>query len=548
MGLALARRVDRLETSQARHVIANLSGDLSFRDYIGKLLPNLPWYWHMELMADELQSVVEGETTRLMAFAPPRYFKSLFFSRLAPAYQLYRDPSKWAGLACAAADLARDLSKDARSFYEAGGGVFRLDSKDASLWRTLSGGGMWARGIRGRYFGLGFDLCVVDDPSPDYFDATSTLKQKRLEDWFWKTLYNRRRRDAPAGQPKPRPAIVVMHQRLAELDLVGRLLKREEETEDPENWRILNLPALCRPREYSFPKSCEVAEDPRAEGEPLCEALDTAKDLDALERKDAATFAAMYQQEPLPDSGGGVFERGWFIPVGDAREIEHMIGEGLTPIQIVRELQAADVLPEFVQLVRGHDIAASERRQHDATASTLGGLTEGGEIYWLDCTEDHIGAGKVTEHLLNLGELDGQGVEQAVTKEPGGAGKILKTNLVDGFEAMGLMVHEVETTGSKRVRAIPHAGAANPGRNGDQGRVYALRAPWLPRFVEQHHRFDGAEGGEDDIVDAAAYTFAVLDVLGGRPFIPWSRRDEDESDEDDEDAERRRVAAIRRRL
>lgn len=479
---------------------------LLFGDFIQRVFPDFPWYKHTEVLVDHMQSVVDGRMGRLLVQAPPRYFKSLIISRLLPAYYLHVRPWEWVTAVSAEESLALVFSKDARLFYANGGGLFRADSKEAALWRTLRGGGMWARGIEQGALGFGFNLGIIDDPFKSWKDGQRPLAQQAAEDYFWKTFYNRR------DIASPRPAsIVVMHQRLSEGDLAGRLLKREKEGKHPsEGWYMLDLPAVRKRRETPFPRSVKVLPDWREEGEALCPELQSVEELRRLELNDKLNFAAIYQQDPLPDVGGNLFQRWWWPEMGDSRLVWEMWELGFNLNEILAELTRRELLPVLMREGRAWDFAATEAAG-DFTASVRGGITKDKQILYTDAFDRQIDAAFVKDLIVETALRDGRGVEVILPQEPAAAGKILISDLQQTLESKGFRVVVVPTTGSKWVRAIPHAGAAKADKDGNLGRCHVLPGKWNDRWAEQHHRFDGVTKPMD-LVDATSELFSELEI------------------------------------
>lgn len=492
----------------------------SFEDWI---LRTCPWadsildHRHVRLMVETAQRVVDGEITRLLVSAPPRYYKSLVWARWLPAYYLSLMPTDWVAVVSASATLAEIMSGDAREFFRVSGARFRVDSQDKSLWRTTGGGGMWARGVGGWALGVGYNLGIIDDPFASWKEAMKQGIQEEVESYFWKTFYGRREisGDRPA-------AIVVNHQALAEGDLRGRILKRELEAKHPpEGWHVLNLPAIKRARREPFPPSVTVIPDGRAEGEPLCPVLQD-QDLEGLLRLEATDrnlFAATHQQEPLPDQGGGMFERWWWSFACPADRVERSAAVHPELTQMINALMDEGSLPLLHREGRAWDIAASVRGEGDASASVRGGIAMRKalqEIIFTDAQEYYYPAHAVLDLIFETACQDGTGVDVILPQEPAGAGKIMIANLQARLENAGFTVKVVSTSGSKRVRANPHAGAAAPLRNaageedGRMGRCYVLPGEWNPLFFERHHKFDGVTKPLD-LVDAGAYLFSELD-------------------------------------
>lgn len=500
----------------------------SFGDFITRVHPAYEWFPHDELMVETAQRVVDGEITRLLVSAPPRYRKSLVWARFLPAHLVAIRPDEWVSVVSAAATLAEMMSGDARSFYRAAGLAFRTDSQDKSLWRTPKGGGMWARGVGGWALGVGFDVGIIDDPFASWEEAQKIGAQEAVETYFWKTFMSRRElREAGTG----RVPVVVNHQRLAEGDLVGRILKREEEGKHPsEGWHVLNLPALKRPRRVAFPETVRVIPDlarwdgkgekrERREGEALCPQLvdQDVEGLLRLEAGDQRLFAATHQQDPYADQGGGMFERWWWSFACPREAVEALAGLSLTDRLLA--LMVAGILPVLEREARAWDIAASLKGEGDSSASVRGGVAlEHGrqKIVFTDAQEYDYPAHAVLDLIFETAMQDGPGVDVVLPLEPAAAGKILIVNFQARLEAAGFRVVVVSTSGSKRVRANPHAGAAAPLRNaqgvedGRMGRCYILPGPWNQLFCERHQKFDGVTKPLD-LVDAASYLFSELD-------------------------------------
>lgn len=489
----------------------------SFGDWIARAIPAFRWYPHVQLMVDTAQRVVDGEIYRLLVSAPPRYFKSLVWSRLLPAYFLTIRPHEWASVVCATGDLAKIMSSDARDLYRATGASFREDSKDKALWRTLRGGGMSARGVGGWILGIGYNLGIVDDPFSSWPEAMKISVQDEVESYFWNTYYGRR--ELAGARPA---ALVVNHQRLAEGDLLGRILKRERMGEHPtESWEILNLPAIKRPRREPFPASVnEIPGDNRADGEALCPELQE-QDVAFLERLEAGNsflFAATHQQEPMADAGGGLFKRWSWSIITTADRIEAYrerfpaafrdLNRELSPL--IEALTADGVIPLLYRESRAWDIAASVRGEGDASASCRGGITVNRQVLWTDAFEEHRKASEVLDLIVETAQRDGPGVDICLPDEPAGAGKIMVANFTATLENLGFRVFVVSTSGSKYVRASLHAGACFSELTGRPGRCHLLPGPWNTLFQERHHGFDGVTKPLD-LVDATSYNFALLD-------------------------------------
>lgn len=290
----------------------------TFRDFVQARNPELLQHEYMERQVDLAQRVIDGKIKRLMVFIPTQYGKSEIWSRLLPAYYLLRFPARRVALASFGADLAWELSGDARDNYVASGGKFREGSpKGASRnWRTQrqngQAGGMWAVGIGGTSLGRGYNLGIVDDPmSP--LHATRTAYQRRFQHW-WPSQWLRGQRPKRLGGS----AIVFVMQRLDVSDAAAWLLEREL-TGAKENWHIVVYDEIHSEEPYArwdgpkgFPKTCTVESDFRKVGEVLAPKFRTPEEVAHLQATASAVVrAAQRQQRPMRPSGD-FWQETWF--------------------------------------------------------------------------------------------------------------------------------------------------------------------------------------------------------------------------------------------
>jgi len=245
------------------------------------------------------------KSPRLIITLPPRFGKSELTSRRYPGWVLGRNPDWNVGIVSYSAELAEELSADARrvvisdEYTEVFGSRYQPDkgasveldrqSKAVAHWRIEGRrGGVRAVGVGGSLVGRGFHVCIIDDPIKGRKEADSELIREDLWKWFRGTL---RTRIEPGG------GIILVHTRWHHDDLTAKLIEQRS-----DRWKVLHLPAVAEDNDILG----------RIPGEPLdpvrynTDALaDIRSDVDERE------WYAQYQGRPTPDEGD-LFKRDWF--------------------------------------------------------------------------------------------------------------------------------------------------------------------------------------------------------------------------------------------
>ena len=286
----------------------------AFRDFIVAAYPGYAFHTWAERLIVLLQRVADGELHRLIVCCPPRLGKSLLVSKLFPAYWVSRYPTRFCAIASYSAELAYAHSREARHYYRAVGHPLSKDSTAVGNWLTPERGGCIAAGVRGPFTGKGYALGIIDDPYKGPEDANSAGQRQKLIEWFqsvWLT------RAEPASEGPSRgggagAAQVVVLTRWHQDDLIGWLLEQES-GEAPQQWQVLNLPAISEPpqQQIKFPASCTIEPDWRQPGEPLCPERFPLAELEQIRlRAGSYWWNALYQQRPSP-AEGLLFQRSW---------------------------------------------------------------------------------------------------------------------------------------------------------------------------------------------------------------------------------------------
>ncbi len=257
--------------------------------------------WHLEAMAARLAWVRRGEINRLIINLPPRYLKSLTVSIAFPAFLLGHNPALRIYVISYGGELAAKHGADFRAIVESDWyrRAFRkmrtLKSTDEEV-TTTKRGFFRAASVGGALTGLGGDIFIVDD-AQKAVDALSDARRNWLNQWYSNTLISRL-------DNKRKGTIIIVTQRMHTDDLTAHAMKTSK------HWEVLRIPAIADEAEDIVTGDGEDDIYPREAGEALQPDRETAEMLREVELADPYTFAAQYQQSPVP-IGGLLIQRDW---------------------------------------------------------------------------------------------------------------------------------------------------------------------------------------------------------------------------------------------
>lgn len=494
---------------------------ITLRDYIQRAEPNFRLHYHTEMLIWTAQLALDREVDQLWISMPPGYGKSWVISSAFPSCELYVRRQNNALVVASTDQLAAKHSTTARKWFRAAGGLISADQDSRYSWATVEGGGYEARGKGSALLSLRGDVIVFDDPFGSRIEAGRRAAQ--LTAWqTWEELETRVQRFGHL------PAVrVLMHQRLDRLDVLGRALDEEREKASGERIAFLNLAAIKRRLLLDVPSSVVQLHDldTREEGEPLCEEIHSLAKLKNLEERNPRRFRIIYGGDPPADGGGAVFSRG------------HLV-----------ELDEVPPMKAFSMLVRSWDLAASENKTADYTASVLLGrllqpieVPNGKPVHWviLDATNKRVGPRELFRHIGEVAEKDGFYVSVVVPQDPGAGGKVVFQLLVTQLSAAGISVQQGvvgSSEGGKLQRATPASGAMDPGEGsgletGSVAIVRHRRGSHLEELVDQLDAFTGKDADRkdqgldplaeqsaelhDDLVDAFTQAFNFIAAATG---------------------------------
>jgi predicted phage terminase large subunit-like protein len=249
------------------------------------------------LLGNICQSVVEkienGQKVKVCISCPPQHGKSCTVTETLPSWFIGRNPDLRCIITAYNADVAEKFGNKNRQLVKQYGqdlfGITISESQDnKTLWDIdKHQGGMLSTGILGGLTSNGGALVIVDDPFKNGEDANNQDLRDKVYDTFADSVSTRAR-----GKGN---AIIVIHTRWHEDDLIGRLKKSGD-------WIVINIPCI-------WEKGVDKLLGRRI-GETLCPELgfdgewaESMKKLLGIRK-----WNALYQGDPLVD-GGNIIKR-----------------------------------------------------------------------------------------------------------------------------------------------------------------------------------------------------------------------------------------------
>ena len=269
----------------------------SFMAFVKMMWPGFIHGRHHAVVAKAFEDIAAGKIKRLAISMPPRHTKSEFASYMLPAWFLGKFPDKKVMQASNTGELAVGFGRKVRNLVmsEQYHQVFpstnlRSDSKAAGRWAVNEVGEYFAIGVGGTMTGRGADLVIIDDPHTEG-EATQAAHDPSIYDkaYEWYT-------SGPRQRLQPNGSIIIVATRWGENDLIGRVLKDAAERGKPDEWRVIEFPAIL------------------PSGNPLWPEFWPLEQLEALKEELApAKWNAQYQQQPTGEEGAIVKREWWKI-------------------------------------------------------------------------------------------------------------------------------------------------------------------------------------------------------------------------------------------
>jgi predicted phage terminase large subunit-like protein len=415
--------------------------------------------WHIDLIAEYLESCTRGEIKRLIINMPPRYLKSISVSVAWPAWLLGRNPSEQIMVASYADNLSIKLSTDCRLVLQSSwyrdifpGTVITGDQNEKRKFVTTQRGHRIATTVGSSIIGEGGNILIVDDPV-NAMQALSETERERANLWF-DQAYSTRLNDKKNG------VMVLVMQRLHQNDLTGHLLEKG-------GWEHLVIPKVAEKRTIiDFGRVKRVLEP----GDVLHPARQSADDIEREKQAMGSyAFAAQCQQRPTP-AEGGIFKREWFLERYDTR----------------REV--------YRSITQSWDTAHKASEINDPSVCTTWGETESG-YHLLHVLVQRMEYPELKRVAINHAEA---WAVDALLIEDKASGQSL---IQDLRRESKLPVIAIQPQGDKVTRASVVSPTVEAGRV-----ILPKQAQWLSDFEDEIFSFPNA--AHDDQVDSVSQFLA----------------------------------------
>ncbi len=428
--------------------------------------------WHIDAMCEHLEAVSRGEITRLLINVPPGTMKSMCVGVFWPAWEWIEKPYlRYIGTSYKQDLAIRDNVKcrtlvNSKWYQDFWNLSLKSDQNAKIKFETENTGFRAAMSINSLTGERG-DRVILDDPhSVD--TAKSDVSRDGVITTFKESLGSR------LSSPE-KSAIVVVMQRLHQMDVSGLILKKE-----------LGYEHLCLPMEFEPKRKCYTSigfEDPRTyEGELLFPDRFSA-DVVVREKKlmGSIATAGQYQQSPAP-AGGNIFKEedfGWYT-----------------------------VYKKYKRIIISWDTANKATALADPSVATVWGEHDKGYDL-LEVVRDKMEYPRLKRETIKLAE------KWKAKDEVYAAHKLLTILIEDKSSGQSLIQDVKESTTFNIVAILPEADkvtrASTCSPLVEDGKVFLKKgASWVDDYMEEMTVFPNTS--HDDQVDS---TSQFLNWIGG---------------------------------
>ena len=230
----------------------------------------------------------KGEQVRILLSVPPQFGKSMTVTESLPSWFIGRNPDLSSIVTAYNTDIAEKFGdrnrQKVRQFGKELFGIEISDSQDNKTLFQIKGhnGQVYSTGILASLTSNPAALIIVDDPFKNGLEADNPKVRDDVEKTYWDSIDTRAR---ALGS-----AIIVIHTRWHEDDLIGSLAKKE-------GFVVVNIPCVW---ESGVDKLLH-----RRVGEVLCPELGHTAEWAENKRKNvgARVWNSLYQGKPFMEKG-----------------------------------------------------------------------------------------------------------------------------------------------------------------------------------------------------------------------------------------------------
>ena len=242
-----------------------------------------------------VKKIEQNKKIRICLSVPPQMGKSTTVTETLPSWFMGRNPDMRCICTGYNADMAEKFGdRNREKVKKYGKELFGIEVSDSQDNKTLFNiknhlGGLYSAGITGGLTGNQGALIIIDDPFKNGIEAKNPSVRDNIWQIFCDSVLTRQR---GLGN-----AIIVIHTRWHEDDLIGRIIKNDKKGE----WLIINIPCIAEENDRYLHRKV---------GETLCPEL--GFDAEWVETMKSTlgkgTFNALYQGKPYID-GGNIVKR-----------------------------------------------------------------------------------------------------------------------------------------------------------------------------------------------------------------------------------------------
>lgn len=424
---------------------------LSFRDFVEAFGHGHTYPRHFQPFIDRLTRATV-EALRLCLSAPIQHGKSTLVKLIA-VWLLVNNPKLRIAIFTYGQEFTEANYHDLREMILASGISVTTGANTKKEMRFDPGGSIVFSSVEGRGTGLPIDVAIIDDPFKGPSDAYSKIERNKVYDWYRYVIH---------GRVPPNGSIIAIASRWDVDDLSGRLISQQ-------GFEELRLPAI------------------NDNGEALCPW--------GPDPKRPRTLEWLKEQRDGKNGRGGLGHHAWMaLFQGTPVPRDTALFRGAPPIYTA--------VPNVMRKAIGIDLGFTEKHDHSA-AVVLG--SDDKRTYVIEAQRWHKRFDAVAVHVTEI-----------VKRHPGAevftyySGAELQAIQALMSPPFSLDVVPMPARYHKAFRAQRVASAWSAG----QIAIPAVASWDLVWFTTEVRNFTGAEGEEDDGVDALVAAFDGLEDAG----------------------------------